>query len=201
MLRSRCSKLSEHHPGSFGPSYNNQHDSFNISETLKASKVLREVWNQVHTVKTDRLLCGLNSLDAFSQNYYNERDRRCFQSAALKHHHILHEEDQIILVCLRSSTGMEGTFNRAKLMNIGYQESLKQDNYSCFVFSDGDLVPMDDRNLYRCLDKPRHLSVAVNKCNFQLPSATYFGGLTVLQGPLCGNQWFSKHLLGVGWRG
>uniref|UniRef100_UPI0037E7FA74 beta-1,4-galactosyltransferase 2-like n=1 Tax=Semicossyphus pulcher TaxID=241346 RepID=UPI0037E7FA74 len=71
----------------------------------------------------------------------------------------------------------EGIFNRAKLLNVGYVEALKEYNYDCFVFSDIDLVPMDDRNLYRCFDNPRHLAVAMDKFNFQLPYNNFFGGV------------------------
>ncbi|XP_051796415.1 beta-1,4-galactosyltransferase 1-like [Acanthochromis polyacanthus] len=62
----------------------------------------------------------------------------------------------------------EGVFNRAKLMNAGYVEALKQNDYDCFVFSDVDLVPLDDRNIYKCFDNPRHLSVAMDKFNFRI---------------------------------
>uniref|UniRef100_A0A3B5LPM3 Beta-1,4-galactosyltransferase n=1 Tax=Xiphophorus couchianus TaxID=32473 RepID=A0A3B5LPM3_9TELE len=74
----------------------------------------------------------------------------------------------------------DGAFNRAKLMNIGFVEALIEYDYDCFVFSDVDLVPIDDRNLYRCSDHPRHLSVAVDKFNFILPYATIFGGVSAL---------------------
>lgn len=63
-------------------------------------------------------------------------------------------------------------------MNIGYVEALKEYNYTCFVFSDVDLIPMDDRNLYRCFDNPRHLAAAVDKFSFQLPYGSSFGGIT-----------------------
>ncbi|KAM8823863.1 beta-1,4-galactosyltransferase 1-like [Spinachia spinachia] len=74
----------------------------------------------------------------------------------------------------------EGVFNRAKLMNAGYVEAVKEYDYDCFVFSDVDLVPMDDRNLYRCFDNPRHLAVAMDKFNFHLPYNSYFGGVSAL---------------------
>ncbi|XP_070842396.1 beta-1,4-galactosyltransferase 1-like [Chaetodon trifascialis] len=73
-----------------------------------------------------------------------------------------------------------GVFNRAKLMNAGYVEALKEYDYECFVFSDVDLVPMDDRNFYRCFNNPRHLAVAMDKFNFHLPYNTYFGGVSSL---------------------
>ncbi|XP_033988403.1 beta-1,4-galactosyltransferase 1-like [Trematomus bernacchii] len=74
----------------------------------------------------------------------------------------------------------EGVFNRAKLMNAGYVEALKEYDYDCFVFSDIDLVPIDDRNLYRCFETPRHLAVAMDKFNFRLPYNTFFGGVSSL---------------------
>lgn len=74
----------------------------------------------------------------------------------------------------------EGVFNRAKLMNAGYVEALKENDYDCFVFSDIDLVPINDRNIYKCFDNPRHLAVAMDKFNFGLPYPTYFGGVSSL---------------------
>ncbi|KAJ3611712.1 hypothetical protein NHX12_021726 [Muraenolepis orangiensis] len=73
-----------------------------------------------------------------------------------------------------------GTFNRAKLLNVGFVEALKEYAYDCFVFSDVDLVPMNDRNIYRCHDQPRHLSAAMDKFGFRLPYKTYFGGVVSL---------------------
>ena len=74
----------------------------------------------------------------------------------------------------------EGTFNKAKLMNVGFAEALKEYNYTCFVFSDVDLIPINDRNIYDCFSKPRHLSVAVDKFGFMLPYSTIFGGVVSL---------------------
>ncbi|XP_041707311.1 beta-1,4-galactosyltransferase 1 [Coregonus clupeaformis] len=69
-------------------------------------------------------------------------------------------------------------FNRAKLLNIGYMEALKEYDYGCFVFSDVDLIPMDDRNTYKCFSQPRHLSVSMDKFGFRLPYNQYFGGVS-----------------------
>ncbi|XP_068570149.1 beta-1,4-galactosyltransferase 1-like [Cebidichthys violaceus] len=69
-------------------------------------------------------------------------------------------------------------FNRAKLLNVGYLEALKDYDYECFVFSDVDLIPMDDRNTYKCFSQPRHLSVSMDKFGFRLPYNQYFGGVS-----------------------
>ncbi|NXS08824.1 B4GT1 galactosyltransferase, partial [Neodrepanis coruscans] len=74
----------------------------------------------------------------------------------------------------------EEEFNRAKLLNIGFTEALKEYDYDCFVFSDVDLIPMDDRNTYKCFSQPRHLSVSMDKFGFRLPYNQYFGGVSAL---------------------
>ncbi|XP_028328587.1 beta-1,4-galactosyltransferase 2-like [Gouania willdenowi] len=74
----------------------------------------------------------------------------------------------------------EETFNRAKLLNVGYSEALKDSEYDCFIFSDVDLIPMDDRNIYHCYDQPRHFAIAMDKFGFRLPYAGYFGGVSGL---------------------
>lgn len=61
----------------------------------------------------------------------------------------------------------DGLFNRAALMNIGFVEALKINDWDCFIFHDIDLLPMDDRNLYTCPDQPRHMSVAVDTMGFK----------------------------------
>ncbi|XP_073492967.1 beta-1,4-galactosyltransferase 1-like isoform X2 [Phyllobates terribilis] len=69
------------------------------------------------------------------------------------------------------------TFNRAKLMNVGYAESIKDYDYNCFIFSDVDIIPTNDRNLYRCSKNPRHMANSLDKFNFRLPYNTIFGGI------------------------
>ena len=41
-------------------------------------------------------------------------------------------------------------FNRAALMNVGAVEAKRLGNFSCFVFHDVDMLPEDDRALYKC---------------------------------------------------
>jgi len=71
-------------------------------------------------------------------------------------------------------------FNRAILLNIGYKEALKFDQYECFIFHDVDLIPEDDRNEYSCPTSPRHLSAAVDIFLYRLPYKTIFGGVESL---------------------
>lgn len=61
----------------------------------------------------------------------------------------------------------DGLFNRAALMNIGFLEAQKMSHWDCFIFHDVDLIPLDDRNLYRCPIQPRHMSVAVDTMKFK----------------------------------
>ncbi|MBN3304169.1 B4GT4 galactosyltransferase, partial [Amia calva] len=72
------------------------------------------------------------------------------------------------------------TFNRAKLLNVGYLEALKDYDWQCFIFHDVDLVPENDRNLYRCDSQPRHLVVGRNATGYRLRYKGYFGGVTAM---------------------
>ncbi|XP_052809118.1 beta-1,4-N-acetylgalactosaminyltransferase bre-4-like [Mya arenaria] len=69
------------------------------------------------------------------------------------------------------------TFNRGRLMNIGFMEARKNEEFDCFIFHDVDLIPEDDRNMYTCLEKPRHMSPAVDKLNYKLPYKALVGGV------------------------
>ncbi|KAJ7996265.1 hypothetical protein DPEC_G00235300 [Dallia pectoralis] len=74
----------------------------------------------------------------------------------------------------------EATFNRAKLLNVGYLEALKDLDWDCFVFHDVDLVPENDHNLYSCAKQPRHLVVGRNATGYKLRYNGYFGGVTAM---------------------
>ncbi|KAK3098343.1 hypothetical protein FSP39_018629, partial [Pinctada imbricata] len=71
-------------------------------------------------------------------------------------------------------------FNRALLMNIGFAEAMKINNYTCFVFHDVDLIPENDANIYGCYGQPRHMSAAVDKFQYRLPYNSIFGGVSAI---------------------
>ena len=51
---------------------------------------------------------------------------------------------------------------------------------NCLILHDVDMLPEDDRNMYRCGEQPRHLAVAVEKHRYRLPYPGYFGGVCSL---------------------
>ena len=59
-------------------------------------------------------------------------------------------------------------FNRGRLLNIGVKESLKVDNFDCFIFHDVDLLPENDKNIYYCDNQARHLASAIDEMRYQL---------------------------------
>lgn len=69
-------------------------------------------------------------------------------------------------------------FNRGKLFNVGFIESLKiSGEFCCFIFHDVDLIPENVHNLYGCSKNPRHMSVAVNTFRYNLLYPDLFGGV------------------------
>ncbi|CAH2218970.1 beta-1,4-galactosyltransferase 4, partial [Pelobates cultripes] len=90
-------------------------------------------------------------------------------------------------------------FNRAKLLNVGYLEALKEMEWDCFIFHDVDLLPENDINLYLCDTEPKQLvgqminirvrasaTIRWHKGTLCLPFSQlitwkyYFGGATAL---------------------
>ncbi|KAM6294304.1 beta-1,4-galactosyltransferase 3 [Aegotheles albertisi] len=73
------------------------------------------------------------------------------------------------------------TFNRAKLLNVGVKEALKDEEWDCLFLHDVDLIPENDHNVYTCDPwNPKHVSVAMNKFGYSLPYPQYFGGVSAL---------------------
>ncbi|XP_032889176.1 beta-1,4-galactosyltransferase 4 [Amblyraja radiata] len=71
-------------------------------------------------------------------------------------------------------------FNRAKLLNVGFLEALKERKWDCFIFHDVDLIPENDFNLYICDQEPKHFVVGRNSTGYRLRYRAYFGGVTAM---------------------
>ena len=59
-------------------------------------------------------------------------------------------------------------FNRGALLNVGFLEARKLDNFTCFVFHDVDMVPENDLMLYRCRESEQ---VSQRPSNRYLPTS------------------------------
>ncbi|VDO82403.1 unnamed protein product [Soboliphyme baturini] len=59
------------------------------------------------------------------------------------------------------------TFNKGKLMNVGFLFAKHWADFPCYIFHDVDLLPEDSRNLYQCGLGPRHLSVTVDTLGYK----------------------------------
>ncbi|XP_076816302.1 beta-1,4-galactosyltransferase 4-like [Clavelina lepadiformis] len=108
------------------------------------------------------------------------RSRELHLRALLWHLHPILQRQQLYYKIYVVHQAGNLAFNKAKLMNIGYLEAMKDDVYDCVVFHDVDLLPEDDRLLYSCIDTPKHLSVAIDKYGYRLPYISLFGGVTML---------------------
>jgi hypothetical protein len=54
-------------------------------------------------------------------------------------------------------------FNKGTLMNAGFLEALKEDDYECIMFHDVDIIPEVDDNIYGCSrDRPKLLATAIS---------------------------------------
>lgn len=65
-------------------------------------------------------------------------------------------------------------FNRAKLLNVGFKESIE---YDYFAFHDVDMLPTDSD--YNYVENPTHLATKVEQFKYKLPYDGYFGGVTI----------------------
>jgi len=108
------------------------------------------------------------------------RARELHLRALLWHIHPIFQRQQLQYKVYVVHQAGELAFNKAKLMNIGFLEAIKDADYDCVVFHDVDLLPEDDRLLYHCGETPTHFSVAIDKYGYRLPYASLFGGVTMV---------------------
>ncbi|XP_037128079.1 beta-1,4-galactosyltransferase 3-like [Syngnathus acus] len=109
------------------------------------------------------------------------RKRAMHLRALLCHLHPFLQRQQIHYRIYVVEQWGDGTFNKGKLLNAGVREVLRDEDWSCIVIHDVDLLAENDRNLYTC-DKcnPTHLAVAIDKFHYRLPYRHYFGGVVAV---------------------
>ncbi|TKR64209.1 hypothetical protein L596_024782 [Steinernema carpocapsae] len=105
------------------------------------------------------------------------RDRESHLRIFLKNLHALLQKQQLDYGIFVLDQSENQTFNKAKLMNMGFVEARKLYNWDCFIFHDVDMIPENDRNMYTCADKPKHMGVAVDKFKYNLVYAQLVGGV------------------------
>ncbi|KAM9294597.1 beta-1,4-galactosyltransferase 3-like [Gastrophryne carolinensis] len=109
------------------------------------------------------------------------RNREHHLKYLLYHLHPFMQRQQLNYAIYVINQAGNTTFNRGKLMNIGFREAMKDEDWDCIFFHDVDLIPEDDRNLYTCnIFSPKHESVAIDKFGYILPFENLFGGVTAL---------------------
>jgi hypothetical protein len=58
-------------------------------------------------------------------------------------------------------------FNRALLLNIGFEEAMKDDDWNCFIFHDIDMLPENDANIYKCdQHSPIQMAISISVYNY-----------------------------------
>ncbi|XP_073679085.1 beta-1,4-galactosyltransferase 3 isoform X2 [Garra rufa] len=109
------------------------------------------------------------------------RNRQTHLRALLYHLHPFLQRQQVHYGIYIVHQSGNSTFNRAKLLNVGVREALKEEDWSCIFLHDVDLLPENDHNTYTCHPQyPTHLSVAMDKFRYRLPYSQYFGGVSAV---------------------
>ncbi|XP_027026275.1 beta-1,4-galactosyltransferase 3 [Tachysurus fulvidraco] len=109
------------------------------------------------------------------------RNRQSHLRTLLYHLHPFLQRQQIHYGIYIVHQSGNSTFNRAKLLNVGVREALKEEDWGCIFLHDVDLLPENDHNTYTCHTQyPTHLSVAMDKFRYRLPYPQYFGGVSAV---------------------
>ena len=107
------------------------------------------------------------------------RDRHSHLSTLLHYLHPLLQGQQVNYTIVVVEQNLPKIFNKAVMMNIGYQYAVMNHNPDCIIFHDVDFIPEDGRHLYRCRDKPVHFGAFNNRHKYKLFYPRFFGGVTV----------------------
>nr|XP_019951451.1 PREDICTED: beta-1,4-galactosyltransferase 3-like isoform X2 [Paralichthys olivaceus] len=119
------------------------------------------------------------------------RNRQTHLRALLYHLHPFLQRQQIHYSIYIVQQWGNGTFNRAKLLNVGVREALRDEDWSCIFLHDVDLLPENDHNTYTCHKQfPTHLSVAMDKFRYRVR----LSGMKIVRPPVAiGHYKMIKH--------
>lgn len=79
--------------------------------------------------------------------------------------YLIKQESNFTMLIVNQESGKP--FNRAKLLNIGFEYASKETQANCFVFHDVDLIAEGDDFVYYCdAKRPLHLSAWRNNQNY-----------------------------------
>ena len=126
------------------------------------------------------------------------------------------QNNKFTFFVINQSSLASSPFNRAKLLNIGFDLASNTSAYDCFIFHDVDLILENDRAIYHCENQAAlHMSGFIDKFNYKLPYGRIFGGVTGRFGLLTvkiliynsfqranisRGKWLLKWVLGLGCR-
>uniref|UniRef100_UPI00358E8C76 beta-1,4-galactosyltransferase 3 isoform X2 n=1 Tax=Myxine glutinosa TaxID=7769 RepID=UPI00358E8C76 len=96
------------------------------------------------------------------------RNRELHLALLLYHLHPILQRQQLHYAIYIIQQAGNQTFNRAKLMNVGFKEAMRDEEWDCIFFHDVDLIPENDRNLYVCADGPKHMAAAMDKFGYKV---------------------------------
>ena len=106
------------------------------------------------------------------------RDRPGQLNTFMKYIHPFLQAQNISYHIIVVEQSIKRSFNRAKLFNVGFLEaSLYDQDLSCAIFHDIDLLPLDGRNIYACIEnQPRHMASNIDVFRYNLPWHYMTGG-------------------------
>lgn len=103
------------------------------------------------------------------------RDRKLHLELFLPHIEKTLQDQNINYLILVVEQTFEKPFNRAKLLNIGFDYTKgKYDNY---CFHDVDMLAIESD--YSYVENPTHLAARAEQFGYKLPYQNYFGGVTI----------------------
>lgn len=74
----------------------------------------------------------------------------------------------------------EEPWNKGLLYNIGAKFAIA-DKFPCLILHDVDLLPLDEGNLYACMQQPRHLSASIDQFRYVLIYDWLVGGVLAVR--------------------